>query len=183
MKQRLCQKLLAIAAASAASISVTQLPATAHQVQTNYILNDAASAFGSSQPVEQPVEQANTGTSIELQTGFFNGEPLKGANVVIYAPNRPGRVWAKGLTNSEGKYNFAPDTSIPGDWEVRIERAGHADILTVPVSENGIEADLLAQEESIDLHYAQTSGWAIAGSVAVAAACVGFARLDKKRKA
>lgn len=189
MKQQLCQRLVAIAAAGAASLAVAQAPALAHQVQTNYILNDSTNRFANPQLPEQLLDRpssqapAETGTSIELQTGFFNGEPLKGASVAIYAPNQPGRIWAKGVTDSEGKFNFEPDMAIQGDWEVRITRAGHADILTVPVSDRGIEADLMAQGEKTDLHYAQTSPWAIAGSIAIAVACVGVAKLDGRRRA
>ena len=186
MKQRLRHQLLIIAAVGAASLPLAvQSPALAHQVQTNYILNDSANSFTNSQETNETAElaPAQAADSIELQTAFFNGEPLKKATVSIYAPNQPGRVWAKGVTDSEGKFNFVPDTTIQGDWEVRISRAGHADILTVPVSANGIEADLMAQDGTSDLHYAQTSPWAIVGSIAVAAACIGFARLDGKRQA
>lgn len=190
MKQRLYQQLMAVAAAGAASLAIAPVltsPALAHQVQTNYILNDSNNRFTNPQPSaadplasEAPAEAA---TSIELQTGFFNGEPLKSAKVTIYAPNQPNRVWAKGLTDSEGKFNFEPDTSIQGDWEVRISRSGHADILTIPVSDRGIEADLLAQEESVDMHYAQTSPLAVAGSITVAVVGIGFARTLNKSKA
>ena len=189
MKQRLCRQLLTIATIGAASLPLAMhSPASAHQVQTNYILNDSANSFTNPQQLEHSNQSsaqtpAQTGSSIELQTAFFNGEPLKGATVAVYAPNQPGRIWAKGVTDSKGRFNFEPDTKIQGDWEVRITRAGHADIVTVPVGANGIEAELLAQTGTSDLHYAQTSPWAIAGSIAVAAACVGFARLDGKRQA
>ena len=184
MKQQLCQKLIAIAATGVAS-AIAQAPALAHQVQTNYILNDSTNRFTAPQASEQSSNQAasRTGTSIELQTGFSNGEPLKGADVVVYAPNNPTRIWAKGVTDSEGKFNFAPDTAIKGDWEVQITREGHADVLTVPVSDRGIEADLVSQGERRDIHYAQASPLAIVASIAVAAACVVFAYKSEKQKA
>ena len=176
MKQRLHHQLLAIAAISAAAFSLAPSKAVAHQVQTDYILKDPANSLAN------PQTQASTGQSIELHSGFANGEPLKGADVVIYAPNQPGRVWAKGLTDSKGRFAFAPDLSIQGDWEVEITRAGHADILTVPVSANGIEADLVSQNAASDLHYAETSPWAFVGSIALSAACIGFARISSKRQ-
>ena len=182
MKQRFCHKLLVIAAAGMAALPVVQAKALAHQVQTNYILNDLSNSLTAPLSGQEQAVQPRTGSSIELQTGFFNGEPLKGATVSVYAPNQPGRVWAKGTTDSKGRYHFTPDASIQGDWEVKISRAGHADILTVPVSQNGIEAELMSQEGR-DLHYAETSPWAIAGSIAVAAACVGFSRVNGKREA
>jgi len=176
MSQRLRHQLLAIAAVGVASLPVASSKALAHQVQTDYILKDQANGLSNSQT------QAATGRSIELRSEFPNGEPLKGANVAIYAPNQPGRIWAKGVTNSEGRFDFAPDIAIQGDWEVQITRVGHADILTVPVSENGIEADLVSQNAASDLHYAEASPWAIAGSVLVSAACIGFARISAKRQ-
>ena len=185
MKQQICQKLIAIAATGAASLAVLQAPALSHQVQTDYVLNDATNRFTAPQASERSSDRAasRTGASIELHTGFLNGEPLKGADVAIYAPNNPTRIWAKGVTDSEGKFNFAPDITIRGDWEVQITREGHADVLTVPVSDRGIEADLVSQGERRDIHYAQTSPWAIVASIAVAAACVGFAYTSEKQKA
>ena len=176
MSQRLRHQLLAIAAIGVATLPIVSSKALAHQVQTNYILKDQANSLSSSQT------QAATGRSIELHSEFPNGEPLKGANVVIYAPNQPGRIWAKGVTSSEGRFDFAPDIAIKGDWEVQITRAGHADILTVPVSANGIEADLVSQTAASDLHYAEASPWAIVGSVLLSAAVIGFTRVAGKRQ-
>ena len=178
---RLRHQLLAIAAISAAAIPAVQSSAIAHQVQTDYILSDPANSI--TNPQTSQASQTRTGASIELQTKFANGEPLKGASVVIYAPNQPGHVWAKGTTDTQGRYNFTPNPTIQGDWEVKIKREGHADILTVPVSSNGIEADLMSQNGASDVHYAQTSPWAVVGSIAVAVACVGFARVGRKRMA
>lgn len=182
MKQQLHHKLLVIAAAGMAALPLAQSKALAHQVQTNYILNGLSNSIANPAADQVQAAQPRTGASIELRSEFSNGEPLKGATVMVYAPNRPGRIWAKGVTDSEGRYDFKPDETIQGDWEVRIGQGGHADILTVPVSDRGIEADLMAQE-SVDLHYAEASPWAIAGSFAVAVACVGFARMNGKREA
>ena len=168
MKQTLLQnKFLMLAAV----LGIAALPtkAMAHQVQTNYFLND------------QP-----TGDRLELQTTFSNGEPLKGAKVTVYAPDQPYRARATGVTDSQGRFTFAPDESVSGDWEVNIERAGHQDILTVPVHEGAIDADLMASNgievSNSDFHYA-SSPWAAVGGVAIAAACLAFSRIDNKKSA
>mgnify|MGYP001797396807 CR=1 FL=1 len=154
----------------AAVLGMATLPtkAMAHQVQTNYYLND----------------QANN-ESIEFRTTFGNGEPLKGAKVTVYAPDQPLRARATGVTDSQGRFTFAPDEAINGEWEVNIKRAGHQDILTVPVTEEGIDLDLMASNGVIDqggsdIHYA-SSPWVAVGSVAVALACIGFARVGTKK--
>ncbi len=139
--------------------------ALAHQVQTNYFID------------------AQTRDQLEVQTVFSNGEPLKGANVTIYSPEQPNRPWAKGLTDSQGRFTFSPDQSISGDWEIDIQREGHGDILVVPVSEAGIDADRVSQAESRDVHYAGASPWMAVGGVAIAAACIGFGRFATKPKA
>ncbi|MGB7084095.1 MAG: hypothetical protein WBD47_00970 [Phormidesmis sp.] len=144
--------------------------AIAHQVQTNYVLSDQAN-------------QADQ--SLELQTTFSNGEPLKGAKVTVYAPEQSFRPYATGVTDNQGRFSFNPDEAISGEWEVNIKREGHGDILRVPVTEAGIDAELMAQmdgqgEEIQDVHYA-SSPWIGVGAIAVAAACVGFARASGKR--
>ncbi|NJM99641.1 MAG: carboxypeptidase regulatory-like domain-containing protein [Phormidesmis sp. RL_2_1] len=154
----------------------------AHQVQTNYFLNSSQSP---SQSLDQSLSQteAQAADRLELRTTFSNGEPLKGAKVQVYAPEQPFRVWETGVTDSQGRYTFVPDPAIGGEWEVRIERAGHKDILRVPVSTEGIDADLIAQGEgNQDVHYA-SSPWMAVGSVAIAAACLGVAQVSRKRRA
>ena len=60
--------------------------------------------------------------------------------MTIYAPNNPDEPWMTTTTDSEGRFSWLPDESIPGDWEVAIEDANqsHADYWTVPVGDKGI---------------------------------------------
>lgn len=153
----------------AATLGMVAIPtkAMAHQVQTNYFLDSQA------------------GDRLELQTTFSNGQPLKGAKVTVYAPDQPFRVHAVGKTDSQGRFTFTPDQPIDGEWEVNIKQAGHQDILTVPVTEEGIDVDLIASRGVVDrggadLHYAG-SPWVAVGSVAVAAACLGVAKARAKK--
>jgi nickel transport protein len=147
----------------AAICSTLPTAAFAHQVQTNYVLD------------------AQTRSNLQVQAVFSNGEPLKGANVTIYSPEQPNRPWAKGLTDSEGRYTFDPDESVSGNWEIDIERAGHGDILVVPVSEAGIiDANQVSQGHNRDVHYAGSPLMAV-GSVAITATVISFGYFTRKR--
>ena len=179
MKQQFLRNaLLAIATVG---IAVVPTKAFAHQVQTNYILN--AQPAAESAAVQNGVEKK--GESLELQSTFSNGQPLKGAKVSVYAPNRPLQPYTTGMTDSQGRFSFKPDDLISGEWEVKIKRDGHSDILYVPVTNDGIDGEAIASapvEEIQDMHYAGSPLMAV-GSIAVAAACIGFARVGSKRKA
>ncbi|EDX87390.1 hypothetical protein S7335_5099 [Synechococcus sp. PCC 7335] len=160
-------KFLMLVAVLGMAIAPTK--AMAHQVQTNYILD------------------SQSGDRIQLRTTFSNGQPLKGAKVTVTSPNQPYRIRTVGKTDSQGRFTFVPDQSISGDWEVNIKREGHQDILTVPVTETGIDLDLMAQNglEQVgnsDVHYA-SSPFAIAGGLAIAAASLGLARATSKKQA
>ena len=58
--------------------------------------------------------------------------------ISLFAP------YTTGVTDSQGRFSFQPDEAITGDWEVKIKRAGHADIIHVPVTEEGIDEDAMA---------------------------------------
>ena len=160
-------KFLMLAAVLGMAIAPTKV--MAHQVQTNYIIN------------------SQSGNSLQLRTTFSNGQPLKGAKVTVTSPNQPYRIRTVGKTDSQGRFTFVPDQSVSGDWEVNIKREGHQDILTVPVTEEGIDLDLMAQNglEQVgnsDVHYA-SSPWAIVGGLAIAAAGLGLAKVSEKKQA
>ena len=168
MKQPLLRNVLL--AAAAVGMSVIPTKAFAHQVQTNYILN--SSPFAAQSEADQ---------TLELQTTFSNGQPLKGAKVKVYAPEQALRPFETGVTDGQGRYSFNPDESMTGEWEVQIQREGHGDILYVPVTENGIDEELMARGAEIqDTHYASSPLMAV-GSVVTAAACLGFAAANRKR--
>lgn len=117
--------------------------ASAHMVETNYVLDRFSDAQS---------EQV-----LKMQSTFSNGDPLKGAKVNVYSPNNPVTPWAQGVTDSEGRFSFAPDQALTGDWEVVIRQQGHGDILTVPVSEAGVTTELISDRDDTDIHYATTS--------------------------
>lgn len=123
--------------------------ASAHMVETNYVLDQFSNA--DSQQV------------LKMQSTFSNGTPLKGAKVSVYSPNNPVTPWAQGVTDSDGRFSFSPDQTLPGDWEVTISQQGHGDILTVPVDKNGVTPELISDRGDTDIHYGGMSylGWAL----------------------
>lgn len=123
--------------------------ASAHMVETNYVLEQFASA--ESQQV------------LNMQSTFSNGKPLKGAKVNVYSPNNPVTPWTQGITDGDGRFSFRPDQSLTGDWEVTIQQQGHGDILTVPVNEAGVADELISDAGDADIHYGSTSylGWVL----------------------
>ncbi len=106
--------------------------AIAHSVETNYLQIDQM---------------------MEFETVFSSGEPLQSASVKVYAPGNPDEPWLEGQTDENGKFAFEPDSSIPGDWEVFIKEKGHADILTVPVTESGVDAEKISEAPGVHMHY------------------------------
>ncbi len=108
--------------------------ALAHSVETNYLVD--------------------INKQLELETVFSTGEPLQGATVRVYAPGNSQTPWLEGKTDENGKFTFKPDSKIPGDWEVSIKDQGHADILTVPVDDKGVEVDEISEAMGVHMHYA-----------------------------
>ena len=126
-------KRLLLAVAMAVALVAFPAQAWAHQVETFYTLD----------------------TQLEFQSQFSSGEPFAGATVTIYAPNNPDEPWMTTTTDSEGRFSWLPDESIPGDWEVAIEDANqsHADYWTVPVGDKGIIYDGISFNSTEDVHY------------------------------
>ncbi len=132
--------------------------AWAHQVETFYTL----------------------GNQLEFQSVFSTGEPFAGASVRVFAPNNSREPWLSTTTDSEGRFAFLPDESMPGDWEVAIEEAdnlSHADYWTVPVGDKGIIYDGIVLEGTEDVHYrAATAFLPVVISIGGALAWLGFTR-------
>jgi nickel transport protein len=113
------------------AVLASSTPALGHAVETRYVFDD----------------------KLELQSLFSNGEPFQDATVQIFSPDNPEEPWLEGKTDAEGKFSFAPDTQLPGNWEVMIKEKGHGDILTVPVDEQGVDVTLISREMNVHMHY------------------------------
>jgi nickel transport protein len=71
--------------------------------------------------------------AIELQASYDSGEPMAEAQVSVYSPEDPSTPWLTGAADESGRFVFAPDPSIPGNWEVQVRQAGHGEILNIPI--------------------------------------------------
>jgi nickel transport protein len=71
--------------------------------------------------------------SIQIQARYDSGEPMQGAQVMVYSPENLSDPWTQGTTDDQGRFVFAPDPSQPGNWEVTVRQAGHGDIVSIPV--------------------------------------------------
>ena len=76
--------------------------------------------------------------AIEIVAKFDSGEPMDGAQVVVYAPDAPSTPWLTGICDGEGRFTFTPDSEKPGTWDVQVRQAGHGDIIHIPVGEGTV---------------------------------------------
>ncbi|TET42260.1 MAG: carboxypeptidase regulatory-like domain-containing protein [Dehalococcoidia bacterium] len=79
--------------------------------------------------------------AIELVATYDNGEPMAGAQFVVYAPDDPSTPWLTGVCDDEGRFSFVPDTSKPCaskpcTWDVQVRQAGHGDFVHIPIGED-----------------------------------------------
>jgi len=75
---------------------------------------------------------------IEIVAAYDNGEPMSGAQVVVYAPDDPSTPWLTGVCDDEGRFTFTPDSSKTGTWDVQVRLAGHGGIVHIPVGEGTV---------------------------------------------
>jgi nickel transport protein len=72
--------------------------------------------------------------AIQIEALYTDGNPMKEAQVVVYAPNDPINPWLKGITNQNGQFTFTPDVTQTGNWDVKVRQAGHGDIISIPLT-------------------------------------------------
>lgn len=127
LKSKLFTALVPLAALSAV-VGVGR-PVQAHNVETNYILSNQ--------------------NELEIQVMYSSGEPFESAPVKIYSPTDFDTPVLEGVTDEDGRFAFEADPEAdPGDWKMRIGELGHADILLVPVDENGIDIEQVSSNIS-----------------------------------
>lgn len=94
-------------------------------------------AVGLALPVKTYAHGVNieytSNVEIEIVARYDTGEPMAGAQVVVYSPDDPSTPWLTGVCDDEGRFSFIPDTSKPGIWDVQVRKAGHGDIIHIPV--------------------------------------------------
>jgi len=72
--------------------------------------------------------------AVEVQALYDNGDPMSNAQVTIYAPTNPETPWQQGTADENGRFLFAPDRSLGGNWAVRFRQAGHGTIINVAIA-------------------------------------------------
>lgn len=115
------------------SLIIKPAPIFAHAVETNYSLDLLTK-------------------ELQLTTTYSTGEALELADVQVFAPNQPDRPWLTAKTDKEGKFVFQPDRQLQGEWTILINQEGHADILKVPVDNQGIKLEQISFGEKLDIH-------------------------------
>lgn len=79
--------------------------------------------------------QYTTDIEITIVAKYDSGEPMAGAQVVVYAPGDSSTPWLTGVCDDEGRFSFTPDATKPGIWDVRVRLAGHGGMVHIPVGE------------------------------------------------
>ncbi len=74
---------------------------------------------------------ANVTYTLTVTAAYETGDPMAGAQVLVYSPRDGGTPWKVGETGPQGDYRFTPDTD--GSWDVVIRQAGHGKTVTIPV--------------------------------------------------
>lgn len=115
-----------------------QLPkprATAPWVKVARIAAAAAATAGSLLPVLAQAHGAlleqRTVPAIAVRAMYDTGEPMKTAQITVYAPNDPAKPWLTGKADPEGHFRFVPDPAIPGQWTIQAREAGHGALIYV----------------------------------------------------
>lgn len=73
-----------------------------------------------------------TTQAIEIQAKYADGKPMAKAQVTVYAPLDPTKVWHRGITDEQGNFTFFPDPTQSGEWDIKVRQAGHGEMISVP---------------------------------------------------
>lgn len=69
----------------------------------------------------------------DVYAKYDNGEPMKEAQVIIYAPNNPKEPYSKTKCDENGYFIFKPDNNITGNWLIQVRQAGHGASINIPI--------------------------------------------------
>lgn len=120
-------------------------------------LGTATGAWGHAVQTDYFVDLFSAELALELVATYSSGEPMETATVLVYAPNDADTPWLESRTDAAGAFTFVPDASLAGDWRIEVTKAGHQDILIVPVDDTGIDYLNISHGGATDLHYAELS--------------------------
>ena len=110
-------------------------------IVANAVVADSVLAHGAN------IKHRQTPT-IVIQAAFDDGTPMSNAQAIVYSPEDPATPWLKGTTDSEGKFTFVPEPNISGNWDIKVRKAGHGDIVSIAVEGESSVADSEQNETS-----------------------------------
>lgn len=93
----------------------------------------ATSAFAHGTTIDYTT---TTATMVEITATFDSGEPMRGAQVLIFAPDDAVTPWQTGVCDDVGRFSFTPDSALPGTWEVQVRQSGHGSAIYIEVGES-----------------------------------------------
>lgn len=80
--------------------------------------------------------------AISIQGQYDTGEPMDGAQVIVYAPDNPAQPWTTGEADALGRFLLFPDRNLTGRWTIQMRQAGHGAIIHVEVGETRVDTPL-----------------------------------------
>lgn len=84
--------------------------------------------------------------AIVINAVYDTGEPMGKAQISVYAPDNPSEPWLTGTTDGKGRFLFQPDSTKPGNWEVKVRHSGHGGVVRVPVTSAAQAKETQAKE-------------------------------------
>lgn len=110
------------------------------------------------------IDMESSSGAVVVRCVFTNGEPAD-AEVLVYSPTEPDRIFQMLRTDLRGFASFVPDA--PGDWRVVADDGmGHRTFLDVPITELGVPVTAKGAMRSQLLRYlgaaallALVAGW------------------------
>ena len=84
-----------------------------------------------------------TNGQIELAAEFDTGEVMSEGQVTIYSPADPLNPWLVGTADALGHYVFVLDPDLLGTWDIQVRKAGHGDIIHIPLEVGMIDLALV----------------------------------------
>ncbi len=102
---------------------------------------------------------ANEAVVVTITATYDSGTPMRDAQVIIYTPSDPVNAWLTGMTDHAGVFQFVPDVTQAGQWEVVVRQAGHGGTVYVPISADQVSgaATVQAQGSSNPMSPMQTA--------------------------
>jgi nickel transport protein len=80
-----------------------------------------------------------TTMAIEVVALFDTGEPMAGAQVLVYAPDDSTTPYLTSTCDDAGRFVFTPDQD--GIWDVQVRLSGHGEWVHIPVGEGMTASD------------------------------------------